>query len=457
MKKIIIIIFISTLFIKGGYSSHYTSEDLKSRFILATDSKQGEFANVKLPITWWSRPFEYEWASKFIEPNFVVLDAACGIDHPFKWFLSENCLQTWACDIDIDVLDFNKMITQYDDETTKKIAKSIPIWENINFCYASICNLPKYMPIFDRIFCISTLEHMTKNDRKKALMEFKKKLSKNGLLIITVDYPEITPEELMVMSKEVGLVPAGDYDLKLPSENALNGYPYYPSFYIYRCVLKHDDNSINILKSKDLEKLNKIEIKLSETKNFSGGFSLAPEEAYIALKHATYRDKFRILEFGSGESTILFTKILKEKNISFEYHVFENDPNYIYEIENVIYHHYDLPNFPFSRCNEWSFYVEKYELPNLPVFDLVIVDGPHGVGRAKWYEKFKKYTKPKTVILIDDFHHYIEFKNSLDENFLYDTIIEYNQNPSWKIINSGIDPIVSNQNINKSFKIVKIN
>lgn len=199
-----------------------------------------------------------------------------------------------------------------------------------------------------------------------------------------------------------------------------------------------------------------IQVALNEVQSFPGGWSLVPEEVYLALKHCRYEKKIKILEFGAGESTIQLTQLLTRKGIPFEYHVFENDSAYIKKIEHVTNHLYFLPTLPFHRSNEWKDDVAKYNLPELPTFDLIIVDGPHGVARAQWYSKFKKYTKPGTVILIDDFHHYEEFGLALDKNYKYTTIIEYNQTPTWKIINDGLEPI-SNHTINKTFKIVKIN
>jgi predicted O-methyltransferase YrrM len=199
----------------------------------------------------------------------------------------------------------------------------------------------------------------------------------------------------------------------------------------------------------------RIGISLADTRYFPGDWSLTPEEIYLAIKHSTYKEKFRILEFGAGESTIQLAKLLKEKQIPYEYHVFENDPEYIKPIDRVTYHYYFLPPIPFCQCNEWRQVVAGYELPLLPVFDLIIVDGPHGVARAEWYSKFKIYTRPGTIILIDDFHHYAEFGQELDGNFAYETIVEYNHCPSWKIVNEGTDPLPGWEVV-KTFKIVKV-
>ena len=219
--------------------SQYTEKDLVSRFILTTDNKKEIFANITLPSSWWSHSYEYLWAEKFAGPTDIVLDGACGIQHPFKWLLAEKCNLAFACDINNTILDFDKILSTYDENILKKAYKNIPQWKKINLLCASICNLPTSLPQFDRIFCISTLEHMSHINQKKALAEFAKKLKKNGLIIITFDYPTVIPEELFILAESVGLESASEKELGPPPLNALNGYPYYPYLYVYRCVLKH--------------------------------------------------------------------------------------------------------------------------------------------------------------------------------------------------------------------------
>jgi ubiquinone/menaquinone biosynthesis C-methylase UbiE len=100
---------------------------------------------------------------------------------------------------------------------------------------ASICQLPEELPLFDRIFCISTLEHLCAKDQKDTITEFARFLAPNGLLVLTVDYPEVTPTALIELADSVGLVPAGDVILDQPTKDSLtNGH-----LSIYRCVFTH--------------------------------------------------------------------------------------------------------------------------------------------------------------------------------------------------------------------------
>lgn len=171
-----------------------------------------------------------------------------------------------------------------------------------------------------------------------------------------------------------------------------------------------------------------IDLSREDTKNFPGGWSLVPEEGYLALKHCTFDETFKILEFGSGRGTELLAQLLKEKGIPFEYHTIEHDASFEKEIDGVYFYLYDTPP-------------KQVSLPyDFPKFDLVIVDGPHGVCRADWYEKFQPYTRSGTVILVDDFHHYTEFGKALDTNFSYQTVIEFNEDYRWKQVNEGLEP-----------------
>ena len=66
------------------------ADQYATRFIRQSDPQTSKLI-FKLPSTWWSRPYEYAWADKFVEPGDTVLDAACGIAHPFKFYLADKC------------------------------------------------------------------------------------------------------------------------------------------------------------------------------------------------------------------------------------------------------------------------------------------------------------------------------------------------------------------------------
>lgn len=146
--------------------------------------------------------------------------------------------------------------------------------------------------------------------------------------------------------------------------------------------------------------------------------------------------------------------LLQKHKVPYEYHTFENSLDFIFDLPNVIFHYYPLPEVKWHKLHEWRPIIQSLEMPDLPTADLVIVDGPHGVSRADWYAKFKRFTKPGTIILIDDFHHYAEFGKELDKNFIYETIIEYHHRGSYPLVNDGLETI--DGVVHKCFKIVRV-
>ena len=209
--------------------------------------------------------------------------------------------------------------------------------------------------------------------------------------------------------------------------------------------------TLSVLHASELQTFN---VPIEDCQNFPGNWSLSPEEIFFALKYATFIDTFQILEFGAGEGTVRLSKLLQKHGIPYEYHTFENSQSYLLNLPNVTFHLYALPPAPQGNLAEWCPIVQSVEIPDLPIADLVIVDGPHGVSRAEWYAKFKSLTRPGTIILIDDFHHFSEFGEALDRNFVYETIIEYNRSHIYPIKNEGLEKI--DGVANKCFKIVQV-
>ena len=211
--------------------------DMTSRFVMNIDPSDSVVAGIHIPKVWWSRHHEYTWAGQFVDPRFVVLDAACGVEHPFKWHLANTCHTVWACDLDPRIEDKDRIFEAsewFGPESYNTLTKTIYPWNNVFLLRASVTALPNSMPLFDRIFCISTLEHMSISDRKAAFEQFCKKLAPGGLVVITMDYPMCTPEEILRQADEAGLVPAGAVVVGTPPAGALT----WGILYVYRCVLK---------------------------------------------------------------------------------------------------------------------------------------------------------------------------------------------------------------------------
>lgn len=207
---------------------------------------------------WWSRFYEYEWAKSFAKDSDVALDAASGICHPFKFYLIDNCKEVYACDIDERILSSEEILKEiseiYGEESV--INFRTEYLEKINYSHASLTNLPYEDNTFDKIYCISVIEHLNdignrypiipnlsflnkflQRDIYSALKEFRRVLKDSGLIILTFDWPSINLNYFLKTMPKLNLTLAGDLCLERPS-NAIYSKKY--DVYCFRVVLKKD-------------------------------------------------------------------------------------------------------------------------------------------------------------------------------------------------------------------------
>jgi ubiquinone/menaquinone biosynthesis C-methylase UbiE len=207
-----------------------------SRFIVNTDERKSECL-LKIPRDWWSRFYEYAWASNFIEENDVCLDAACGVPHPFKFYLASKCNDVYACDIDNDILDKNKLLLRvseyFDEEDVKKAGQYI---DKIRFSCSNLINLPYEENKFDKIYCISSLEHIPIDDIRNVINELFRVLKKDGLIILTVDYPTINIDFLVNCLSTTGFKFVSSFTSEI-CNNAIYS-PLLGGLYCFRLLLK---------------------------------------------------------------------------------------------------------------------------------------------------------------------------------------------------------------------------
>ncbi|GAA0373726.1 class I SAM-dependent methyltransferase [Bacillus horti] len=214
---------------------------LKSRFFHQSDLKAEHFI-FPLPQTWWSRIYEYAWASQFVEEEDIALDAACGMSHPFKFHLAGRCKEVFACDLDpkIESLVDVKQAIENDfgpGSLATLSNKELEDIKRIQFKQANLTQLPYESSSFTKVFCISVFEHLSPNDRLATLQEFKRTLKKNGLIVLTFDYPTIQIKELASLVSEVGLSFAGEVSTEIPNDVLFNDL--WGRLYCYRSVLCH--------------------------------------------------------------------------------------------------------------------------------------------------------------------------------------------------------------------------
>lgn len=203
-------------------NTSYKSFDIyESRYILRTDDIVYKVIYT-IPNGWWSRFYEYAWASKFSDEEDIALDAGCGVIHPFKYYLASICKEVHAVDTDTSIMDRRKLLEEssfYFNE--EEINLSSEYIDKIIFNNENLRNLSYEDNKFDKIYCISVLHSTNNEELREILKEFKRILKPSGKIIITVDVPTINIIELINTINEVGLKIIHNLDL-----SAYNGAIY---------------------------------------------------------------------------------------------------------------------------------------------------------------------------------------------------------------------------------------
>jgi hypothetical protein len=161
---------------------------------------------------------------------------------------------------------------------------------------------------------------------------------------------------------------------------------------------------------------------------FEGGWSYTQKEMNELFKYLFYNNQeYKVLEFGSGDSTIKIYNYLKQKVDNVVFYTYESNQKFVFNHDSI--------NIIFYDENK----INDIVIPNQK-FDLILIDGPNGDKRSLWYSKIRENVKEGTIILIDDFNHYKCFSEELDINFNYE-LLSFSDEPfvpygehSWKIV-----------------------
>lgn len=191
-----------------------------SRFLRASDP-QTDVVLAPLPKTWWSRPYEYRWAQEFADAQATVLDAAAGVSHPFKFWLAAHCQAAHACDHDPRLLTADALRQGIADDFGPEVADQLirTYLPRLALVLASVFDLPYAAKSFDRIFCLSVLEHLSEDGQHRTLAEFERTLANNGLIVVSLDYPTVDLAFFHHTIAEAGLAFAGPVDFSLRAES----------------------------------------------------------------------------------------------------------------------------------------------------------------------------------------------------------------------------------------------
>lgn len=215
----------------------YVNSTEEARFFRTTDART-DILIYPLPETWWSRPYEYEWCRTLVSPNDIVLDAACGISHPLKFYLGALCQETHACDFDARINSWETIAKEIVQDVGEQALQSIIAhqgWSRVQYAEASITDLPYEDNYFDIIFCISVLEHLRHVNQDLGLKEFARAVKPGGKVALTFDYPTVDLEQLKRAVESAGLQFANEFELTPPSDAIQSNL--WGKLYCYRVLL----------------------------------------------------------------------------------------------------------------------------------------------------------------------------------------------------------------------------
>jgi len=195
-----------------------------NRFITKNDKKVDKMIFDLEPNFWWSRLYEYALCLEMASEGETVLDLCTGTYHPFKFALLEKTNDVYACDL---ADTSNKVVLEaiekrFGTDALNSFDKKM--LDDVKLSSQDIVNLNYEDNMFDKIFCISALEHLSVDVIKSGLKQIKRVLKNDGKVILTLDYPTLKPDTLISIIEEVGLKVDGEFNYDIPSDAISSTY-----------------------------------------------------------------------------------------------------------------------------------------------------------------------------------------------------------------------------------------
>jgi len=179
---------------------------------------EGRFPGTQL---YGSRLWEYPFAilASDPQPGMTCADVGCGRT-PFTVYLaSQPGLKVTGFDPDLFAGPVRDSAFGMNEEFIRSTG--------LEFCNSGMERLDAPDNHFDRVFCLSVIEHLDADTARKGIREMARVLKPGGRLILTVDvaihetYCDVDPLSLLW---ESGLLLAGKLDLKWPTQRLGIGY-----------------------------------------------------------------------------------------------------------------------------------------------------------------------------------------------------------------------------------------
>jgi 2-polyprenyl-3-methyl-5-hydroxy-6-metoxy-1,4-benzoquinol methylase len=197
-----------------------------------------------------SRLWEYPWAilQSQLEPGLKCADVGCG-ESPFTVYLKE----IGGC----HVLGLDPDIHSEENKDNFGVSKLFIKKSGLDIIKSSIDNIESEDSQFDRVFCLSVIEHISNcNVRAKGMREIARILKPGGLAIISVDVNLLmrlsNPLELVW---ESGLNFYGGVNLTMPEKRLGIFCDEKQPADVFGLVLTKDPSLINVVYGSDSKKI----------------------------------------------------------------------------------------------------------------------------------------------------------------------------------------------------------
>lgn len=192
---------------------------INAKYKLADHSELNKFRYpwsqeyLKYPQFYASRLWEYPWAilESDLKPGMKCADVGCG-ESPFTVYLKEI--------VGCDITGFDCDIHREQNKDNFGVSELFLKNTGLNIIKSSVDDIDSVDNAFDRVYCISVIEHIKNcGVRAKGMREISRILTPGGLAIITVDVNLMmrlsNPLELIW---ESGLTLHGEVDLIMPEQ-----------------------------------------------------------------------------------------------------------------------------------------------------------------------------------------------------------------------------------------------
>ena len=195
--------------------------------------------HLSTPELYAARMWEYPYAIKVAEvsPGYRCADIGCGMT-PFTFFLAHET-QCDVVGVDPDVYP------KGDHYKGHGVSRQFLNRTGLSVIQGDMQQIPLAEASFDRVFCLSVIEHLTPSIARAGIREMARVLKDGGRAILTVDINLLTevsrPFDLIWDS---GLYPVGQLDLRWPRERFGVFCDGLQPADVYGIVLEKDDSPI---------------------------------------------------------------------------------------------------------------------------------------------------------------------------------------------------------------------